>query len=253
MAFARRLKKEYEELKKNPPPGVRLDDDVMQDNVNEWDHRYCVYRLKGERARTRIYNDCYSVFLIPLVGLCILMGLRILYTPERSLFWGLNLARGIHLILHRWEIPQCSWSVMTPSLSPSLQHPSPPPSSCAPHFLFLSLTAHTNHVNSKITYLDLIVYDVCVLAVVYNSSSVCMLLCTLHWKIVYMEATHHNPIFETCSPCPVNRCYRIALHEWIARCIKLFFFKLKYKQSQKNCSKQSHNSNIIIVTHVQYV
>lgn len=35
MAFLRRLKKEYEELKNNPPPGVTLDDSVMEDNMTE--------------------------------------------------------------------------------------------------------------------------------------------------------------------------------------------------------------------------
>ena len=35
MAFVRRLKKEYDELKKNPPPGVKLDQSVMEDNLTE--------------------------------------------------------------------------------------------------------------------------------------------------------------------------------------------------------------------------
>ncbi|XP_003383493.2 PREDICTED: ubiquitin-conjugating enzyme E2 W-like [Amphimedon queenslandica] len=36
MAFLKRLKKEYMELKKSPPPGVVLDDSVLENNITNW-------------------------------------------------------------------------------------------------------------------------------------------------------------------------------------------------------------------------
>jgi ubiquitin-conjugating enzyme E2 W len=36
MAYLRRLAKEYLEMKRNPPPGVTLDDSVSEDNLLHW-------------------------------------------------------------------------------------------------------------------------------------------------------------------------------------------------------------------------
>lgn len=36
MTYIRRLKKELVELQKNPPPGVRLDESVLEDNLSEY-------------------------------------------------------------------------------------------------------------------------------------------------------------------------------------------------------------------------
>ena len=36
MAYLKRLKKEYMELKKNPPPGVALDDSVLENNITKF-------------------------------------------------------------------------------------------------------------------------------------------------------------------------------------------------------------------------
>lgn len=36
MAFLKRLKKEYMELKKSPPPGVALDDSVLENNITKF-------------------------------------------------------------------------------------------------------------------------------------------------------------------------------------------------------------------------
>lgn len=35
MAFLKRLKKEYMELRNNPPPGVSMDDSIMEDNLTK--------------------------------------------------------------------------------------------------------------------------------------------------------------------------------------------------------------------------
>ena len=35
MAYIRILRKEYAELRKNPPPGVKLDDSVLENNITE--------------------------------------------------------------------------------------------------------------------------------------------------------------------------------------------------------------------------
>lgn len=36
MAFLKRLKKEYMDLKKNPPPGVVMDDSIMENNLTKF-------------------------------------------------------------------------------------------------------------------------------------------------------------------------------------------------------------------------